>query len=109
MVKKSWIPSKLEFYDSKEWLEGRYRILKINNGRCQCCGQCPSTGNPLHVDHIRPRSKFPELELTLTNLQVLCRKCNEGKGDWDETDWRDDKQRSKTAKLSDRNIAKLYR
>src|SRR5262249_39926358 len=39
-------------------------------------------------DHIKPRSKFPELELELGNLQVLCADCNLGKRAWDQTDWR---------------------
>lgn len=40
--------------------------------------------------YIRPRSRFPELELDLSNLQVLCEDCNLGKGGWDSTDWRPD-------------------
>ena len=30
----------------------------------------------LHIDHIRPRSIFPELSLDPSNLRVLCRICN---------------------------------
>lgn len=77
------------FYDSDEWRELRYRALKLHGGSCQCCGNRASPGKPLHVDHIKPRSKFPELELQLSNLQVLCKDCNLGKMAWDETDWRD--------------------
>lgn len=42
----------------------------------------------MNVDHIRPRSRFPELALTESNLQVLCETCNHGKGNWSERDWR---------------------
>jgi 5-methylcytosine-specific restriction endonuclease McrA len=42
----------------------------------------------MHVDHIKPRSRFPHLELSLDNLQVLCAACNVGKGNRDEIDWR---------------------
>lgn len=76
------------FYDTDEWREVRYRALVIHGGCCQCCGASPFRGNPLHVDHIKPRSKFPELELDLNNLQVLCKDCNLGKRAWDQTDWR---------------------
>lgn len=76
------------FYDSDEWRRLRYRVLKANNGCCQCCGVSAANGAQLHVDHVKPRSKFPELELEFTNLQVLCRDCNLGKGAWDQTDWR---------------------
>lgn len=81
-------PVDATFYDRREWLELRYRALKLHGGHCQCCGNAPVPGNPLQVDHIKPRSRFPELELDLNNLQVLCKSCNLGKGAWDQTDWR---------------------
>lgn len=31
---------------------------------------------------------FPDLALSMDNLQVLCGDCNHGKGNWDVTDWR---------------------
>lgn len=76
------------FYDSDAWRELRYRALKTHGGCCQCCGARGIRGKPLHVDHIKPRSRHPELELELSNLQVLCADCNLGKRAWDETDWR---------------------
>jgi hypothetical protein len=76
------------FYESREWLDLRYRALKRSNGACQCCGCRGDQLNPLHVDHIKPRSKFPVLELSIDNLQVLCRDCNLGKSAKDSTDWR---------------------
>lgn len=72
------------FFFTREWNELRYRALVRSGGRCECCG----AGKTLHVDHIKPRSKYPELALELANLQVLCGNCNLGKGAWDETDWR---------------------
>jgi HNH endonuclease len=76
------------FFQTREWLELRYQTLEASNGMCGCCGNKHSASNPLQVDHIKPRSKFPELALTLSNLQVLCRRCNLGKGNKSETDWR---------------------
>lgn len=76
------------FYQSDAWREVRYRALKREGGACQCCGARAQPGKPLHVDHIRPRSKFPALALEISNLQVLCADCNLGKRDWDQTDWR---------------------
>jgi len=76
------------FYSSDEWREVRYRALKLHGGACQCCGARGSRQSPLHVDHIKPRSKFPELALDINNLQVLCADCNLGKRAWDQTDWR---------------------
>lgn len=78
----------LEFYTSDAWRRVRYRALKKHGNACQCCGTPASRKKPLHVDHIKPRSKHPELELDINNLQILCEDCNLGKGSWDETDWR---------------------
>jgi hypothetical protein len=76
------------FYNTREWLALRYEALKASAGRCSCCGERPSEANPLHVDHIKPRSKHPEFALVLLNLQVLCKRCNLGKSNTDDTDWR---------------------
>lgn len=76
------------FYASRAWRQLRYLALRNTNGRCQCCGSSAANGIVIHVDHIKPRPKFPHLELALDNLQVLCEDCNMGKSNWDETDWR---------------------
>lgn len=75
------------FYQSDAWRGLRYRVLVQRGRRCQLCG---ATGleRQYHVDHIKPRSKYPHLALSMENLQVLCQDCNLGKGAWDETDWR---------------------
>lgn len=79
----------LAFYKAPPWRSLRYDALKLHGARCQCCGGTPTTtGKPMHVDHIKPRFKFPELELVLSNLQILCEDCNIGKGGRDQTDWR---------------------
>lgn len=77
-----------DFYNSDEWLRTRYLVLRESSGRCECCGGRPVPGNPLQVDHIKPRSLYPWLELEPDNLQVLCRDCNMGKSNVDNTDWR---------------------
>lgn len=69
------------FYDSKEWLDLRKRVLKHWGHRCMCCGV---TDTIMHVDHIKSRSKYPNLELVFENLQVLCWKCNKAKSNFNE-------------------------
>lgn len=76
------------FYQSDDWRRVRYRALKLHGNRCQCCGAGPSFANPIHVDHVKPISRYPELALELSNLQILCRDCNLGKSNIDQTDWR---------------------
>lgn len=77
-----------DFYESREWLDLRYRVLQKSGGSCKLCGCRATAGNPIQVDHIKPRSLYPELALVESNLQVLCRACNMGKSNKDNTDWR---------------------
>lgn len=77
-----------DFLRSMHWAKLRYEALKENNGRCNLCGRSQHDGIVLHVDHIKPRQKFPQLALSLSNLQVLCDQCNFGKLALDDTDWR---------------------
>lgn len=74
-----------EFYDSKEWREVRYRVIKKYGRKCMVCF---TSGIEIHVDHIVPISKCPEMALKESNLQVLCKPCNLGKGNRDMIDWR---------------------
>ena len=64
----------------------KYEVFKRDNRTCVLCGaKAPAV--ELHVDHIIPVSKGGRT--TLDNLQTLCAECNLGKGNWDDTDWRD--------------------
>ena len=73
------------FYDSREWRALRYRVFARDGRVCAVCGR---KNIELHVDHIKPRSLFPDLELEINNLQILCKDCNLGKSNLDQTDWR---------------------
>lgn len=74
-----------QFYRSKEWKELRLEILQESDGTCAICGKKKGnkleSGERIHltVDHILPKSEFPELKLYKNNLQVLCQECNKGK------------------------------
>ncbi len=88
------VATKDEFYKSWEWRTLRMEVLKEHGRACQCCGAEPgmktASGDPVRicVDHIKPLSKFWHLRLERKNLQVLCDECNQGKGNWDQTDFR---------------------
>lgn len=75
------------FYSTQKWKQLRLRAFEVHGTKCQCCGRCPPE-IILDVDHIKPRSKFPELALDLQNLQILCRECNQGKSDITHVDFR---------------------
>lgn len=83
--KRKYKKKKDLFYSSKEWKELRYKIILESNGYCSLCGK--KSGDKLEggehvkltVDHILPKSIFPELKLYPNNLKVLCQHCNIGK------------------------------
>ena len=55
----------------------RYDVLKRDNYTCQICGSTAADGVKLEIDHIIPVSKGGKTELS--NLRVLCDRCNRGK------------------------------
>ena len=75
------------FLQTWEWRELRYQILKERGARCELCG-ATSKDQRIEVDHIKPISKFWHLRLDRSNLQVLCRDCNKGKGNRHFDDFR---------------------
>lgn len=79
------IKLKENFYRSRAWLDLRYRTLRDYGKKCMACG---ATGVTMHVDHIKPKSIYPELALDPNNMQVLCEDCNRGKSNRYEDDFR---------------------
>lgn len=83
-----------DFYKLPQWRALREKAFILLGDKCQCCGKTEKTsGKPLHVDHIKPRSKFPEFALHITNVQILCYKCNSAKSNTEYTDYRTNNQR----------------
>lgn len=82
-------PAITDFYASAKWLSLRYQALEKFGNRCACCGAQASDQISMHVDHIKPRSRYPELALEISNLQILCDACNLGKSNKFETRWSD--------------------
>lgn len=74
------------FYYSKPWLKMRIKVMATYGRKCM---KCDRVDGEMHIDHIKPRSKFPELSLTFENLQVLCRGCNMEKLNHHVTDYRE--------------------
>jgi len=77
------------YNDSSKILENRKYYSKNRNilrkiiiqRDSETCFKCKTTEN-LSIDHIRPLSKLGTNDLS--NLQILCRKCNVIKGDYYE-------------------------
>ena len=64
------------FYKSEAWKDLRKTVFQKYS---PICGRCGNKNN-LEIDHVKPRSKYPELELDFNNLQILCHDCNHRKG-----------------------------
>lgn len=71
------------FYTSPEWLVIRKEVIREEGNVCSECKQRIASQEDVTVDHIKPRSKYPDLALDRKNLRVLCRSCNSRKGDSD--------------------------
>jgi|GEM_PF-3960560 len=69
------------------WWQIRGEVLRYSPRICAACGCALSWRKRLHVDHIKPRSKYPELRYLKANLQILCISCNLAKSDYDGDDW----------------------
>ena len=77
------IEERNQFYSSPEWRQVRTQVIKEHGSICSECGIKIKNRLDVTVDHIQPRSKYPELALNIENLRVLCRSCNSQKGDRD--------------------------
>ena len=94
------------FYKSWRWKELRLIALDVCGRRCVCCGASPSQNNKvtLHVDHIKPLRSNPSLALDLSNLQVLCEDCNQGKSWFNTNDYRTSEQRNEMSRRQAKSL-----
>lgn len=80
-VERSWrIDDRESFYQSAEWKAARRDVIARQGPICRGCQKSIVDDSNLTVDHIKPRSKYPSLQLAISNLEVLCRSCNSRKG-----------------------------
>lgn len=86
MLERSLRGHHIKCYPSKYSFKRKMKILLIADygEKCMKCGGVEK----LEIDHIKPISKYPELELDEDNVQLLCRSCNASKNNRHETDFR---------------------
>ncbi len=75
------------FYVSYKWKKLRRQVLKLDKYECQHCKSKGKYKRADTVHHVKPREKYPELEMELyyigekgekkRNLISLCRECHE--------------------------------
>lgn len=63
----------------RRWMRLRAKVLDHYGAACMRCGAVRPNAK-IHVDHIKPKSIYPELRYVFSNLQVLCEPCNQWKG-----------------------------
>lgn len=70
-------------YRSPEWGKLKLVVLRRDKYTCQNCGQLclgkKKNGHSPVVDHIEAVKKRPDLAMMASNLQVLCRACDNAK------------------------------
>ena len=78
-----------KFHTSSDWVALRNHFVskKLKEESILKCTYCKSIipKGDITVDHIKPRSKYPEQALDINNLTIACRSCNSSKGakeDW---------------------------
>jgi hypothetical protein len=67
-------------------LVNKEALRQSTAGKCMYCESKIEHISPAHIEHIKPKKKFPELEFVWDNLGFCCPICNTNKGDkYDET------------------------
>lgn len=61
--------------ESRDW------VKENSESHCPICGVKFSINNGRTIDHKLPRSQYPWLSMDFRNLWVICRNCNQEKGE----------------------------
>lgn len=69
-------PATKRFYSSVAWKKLRIEVFERDNYTCK---DCSIQGGYLEANHIKPRSKYPDLKLEASNVETLCKKCHDKK------------------------------
>lgn len=69
---------------AKKWIETRNEWIRLNPGpwTCYLCSKSLDI-DTLTLDHVKSRSRRPDLRFELSNLQPACLSCNVDKGSRD--------------------------
>ncbi len=84
-VPSCWLPRCVEewdndsFYTTQRWKELREKVLRRDKYLCVECSRYGKKTPATVVHHIWERSRFPELEYDINNLECLCNSCHNKK------------------------------
>ena len=65
------------FYHTRQWKDKRLQILKRDHYACQVCKRLGKYKRGNIVHHRKHLKDAPELALTDSNLETICRECHE--------------------------------
>ena len=74
IVEKPKRKKKTVYYSNKEWAAARKHVFARDGYHCYVCNATAT-----QIDHLLPKSKYPELALNLENLKPICWNCNKSK------------------------------
>lgn len=72
-------PENTRIRNSNAYKKWRVEVMERDNFTCQFCSK---RGGDLHVDHIKPFSKFPDLRMEISNGRTLCVPCHKKTDTW---------------------------
>ncbi len=64
-------------YGIAEWAEFRRQICERDGHKCRRCGKSTTRKRGMHIHHIRPVERYPELIMDESNAVLMCRRCHE--------------------------------
>ena len=74
-------PKALIMKNGAKYRENKSALKEANHGKCMYCESKISHTQHGDIEHIKPKSKFPELEFDWDNLGYACATCNNFKRD----------------------------
>ena len=63
-------------------------VVQETHGKCAYCESKVTHVHPGDIEHILPKSKFPELVVHWSNLTLVCNECNRRKSDFHDDEER---------------------
>lgn len=86
ILRKGEKNKKIKPFSTKDvrWQKLRRKVFQAYGRVCMKCGSV----DDLHVDHIKPKSKYPRLAYRFSNMQILCKSCNYEKSNKNCSDYR---------------------
>jgi uncharacterized protein (TIGR02646 family) len=78
-------PSPSKLAGNYKFPENKEALISASHSKCAYCESKVDHVYPGDVEHLKPKSIFPELEFSWPNLGYVCSVCNNSKNDFYST------------------------